>query len=59
MASRAERRLSNRGWTATRNNGNVSARDQYREMRRYGATPREAYDIAKAYKSMTTGDYYR
>ena len=59
MANRAERRLSQRGWTVTRNNGEVSARDWYREMRRYGATAQEAFSVAKSYKSSTTGDYYR
>jgi len=59
MANRAERRLSQRGWTATRNNGGQSARDFYREMRSYGATASQAFSVAKNYKSTTSGDYYR
>lgn len=59
MARSAASRLRNKGWDASRNGGNVSAREHYRQMRSYGATASEAFGLAKAYKSVTTGDYHR
>jgi hypothetical protein len=42
----------------TRNHGNESLIDNYREMRRYGATASEAHQLMKGYRSVSSGDYY-
>jgi len=58
MARSAKNALKAKGWTASRDKGNVSALEHYRQMRSYGATAEQAYGVAKSYKQMTTGDYY-
>ena len=59
MARTASARLRSQGWNATRDGGQMSARDMYRYFRREGATASEAFGLAKGYKSTTSGDYYR
>ncbi|MBR3318754.1 MAG: hypothetical protein IKG21_13130 [Atopobiaceae bacterium] len=43
--------------TADGTNFDVSLAESYREMRRYGATAAQAYDVVKAYKGSTSGVY--
>ena len=43
--------------TADGQNFGESLVDNYREMRRYGATAAQAYDFVKAYKGSTSGVY--
>ncbi|MBR3384041.1 MAG: hypothetical protein IKG69_02345 [Atopobiaceae bacterium] len=43
--------------TADGQNFGESLVESYREMRRYGATAAQAYDVVKAYKGSTSGVY--
>lgn len=53
-------KLTTRGFMASRDHGtNPSLVEYYKELRSYGATASQAFDVTKTYRQNTIGDYYR